>query len=456
VKTNYLFYFTAFFLIQFNSTLSALATEVELIQDKDFKKGGISTVSPIMSYIFRTYTAKDEALNSSHKEGSYKSYTLNGSTCLEYGVDKNSLKRYLLKYPRTATTSMPIWSLGQWDSKGAIGLNSADKVVSGYLTADGRAVEFRDGDSTSAYKKLKIGQLGSGYRYLHMRLNGYEEYNGVLGPPMTSTISGNTLTFPTGTSTQKIYDRVADKYYTVSASCFERPHPQLLIGATIPPQQSIGQMNSLNLKMQMKVLDNYLKGSLVSGFNAMKAQMTAHFKIHVQIQNMKTNSDGTKPAGYGQGINLSINAFDVRFPDPSSAISGNPEGAWLHRPTLSLMRMIPASDFGANFLQNLYNNGNYKKWATLNIDLLKYLKGNCPTPQAIAPAGCLKSFFQMAQEYCTSAQWSSGTCPITPRVSENLSDYYVTNLNFGWEVSSPHNVEMQISDMGLTYTPSSP
>lgn len=466
MKTNYFFYFTVFFLIQFNSTLSALATEIELIQDKSFRQGGITAVSPFAPFEFKTYTASDaEVISGAQTAGSYKTYNLNGKTCLKYGLNDDEFKKYLLKYPNTSTSTASVWELGQWGSTAELGVNDEGEVVSTDIPGrNGKAVKF---SSIGHYNALSIGQIGSGYRYLSMRINGLKEYGGVVSTDsFTGTVSGHYLTFPTPTSTQVITQKITaqnnniiTKKYTVSADCFESGHPALLLGQPLPVPNSIkpnpkavsvGQMNSLNLKMTMKVLENYIPERLLKDFQDNQNKMTAHFKIHVKIQNRKMDQisdkkEWKKSPGYGQNMNFSINVFDVRNPDPESAISNNPGDLWFHRLSSSLMRRIPASDFGTDFLKDLYN----KRWAKLNIDLLKYLKGNCP--QTNAPAGCVKSFAQLVEEHCASVG-----CPTQPLVSNDLSDYYVTSINFGWEVSSPHNVEMRISDMGLTYTTDTP
>lgn len=197
--------------------------------------------------------------------------------------------------------------------------------------------------------------------------------------------------------------------------CEERLHPAVLATqkATILP---FGQYQKLMLRFKSKILKDELKPQYLSGWDRLSS--TSHVKIHVNIQNIR--ADKNVALGHGQSFGLSINFYDVRNTDTVYAM-----GHFIHRPQRRYMLRMGPDDLLPGTRAKLHS----KMWVDLqDVDLMPFVK------KAFANA---ISFGDTTNSY------------VDKIIDRNLANYSVSSINFGWEVSTLHNVELHVSDINL-------
>lgn len=233
------------------------------------------------------------------------------------------------------------------------------------------------------YKKVLLGKLGSGYATITLGLNGEMEYKGKWPSSWTNP-------------------------------CIERPHPHLLISQNAAQNVSLGSMQALYLNFAARVLKSSLKQSLASGWNM--SQTTAHFKIHINFSSINRNSKGQV-----ESFGFDINFFDIRNRDQDYA-SNMDSGCWLHKPQQRIICTPGLAAFGANLRKQLHAG----QWGLIQYkDVLPLVK----TALSKSVAARKNNSF------------------ISPMEFTNPKDFALKSINFGWEVSSLHDVEMQVNNI---------
>lgn len=130
------------------------------------------------------------------------------------------------------------------------------------------------------------------------------------------------------------------------------------------------------------------------------------------LTNLRDDRDVTK--GYGQSFGLSINFVDVRNRNIDYTASN-----FIHHPRNRYMYKPALTEIGDPTTRSKLHNG---QWVHINKDIFSL----------IAKA------FRRAKHYGETRD------AVDPLISERLGDYSITGINFGREVSSLHQVEMQV------------
>ncbi len=239
------------------------------------------------------------------------------------------------------------------------------------------------------YKVFQIGKSGSGSRGIIMGVNGAREYGGVWG-----------------------YEQHEKD------PCYETPHPALLFSQKLTDLGNgvkFGKTKKILLKMGTRVTKENITAAREAEWDKSKA--TAHFKIHINVQYLR--DDKNKSLGHGQGYGLSINYFDVRNRDKDYE-----DGDFLHKPQKRYMYNVALADLaGSNARSKLHN----QSWVNFEVDIRPILQ----------------DAFNRAINYGKTSEY------VAPLIQESFGQYVISSINFGWEVSSLHDVEMHISDFEL-------
>ncbi len=300
-------------------------------------------------------------------------YTLHGHRCQRYRNVWNGRTHDLHFANSNPHNHSPAWTLAQWDSQANLYPGFGQRINNGTYAWE------------NIFKLFQIGKPGYGHRTLTLGVDGHREYNG--------------------------------RWFTSADPCVETPHPHLLVEQSIPAvkDRSLGSLQKLLFTLKGRVLTQSLASHLHRGWN--KNTNTAHFKVHINMQNIRSDRDVSK--GHGQSFGIGINYFDVRNRDSDYA-----ETVFFHRPRRRVMLNLSINHLGQSIRSKLHSGG----WGEINRkDILPMVK----------------RAFQAAIKAGKSSE------AVDRLISENLNDYYITNFNMGWEVSSPHVVEMQVSDIEL-------
>lgn len=301
-------------------------------------------------------------------------HELNGIICPVY---KESWNKYIheLNFNNKRDGVKASWDLAQWSSKANLWPPHGSSVNEGAFKWENK------------FKKLILGKLGSGYRYLTLGVNGQEEYR--------------------------------NKWGRSEGICFETPHPAMLMGQKFDftEDPSLGDMDKLNFTFSSKVTKNTLAERHTDFWEKHMNEYTSHFKIHINISNLRTDKDFSK--GHGQGFGIGINYFDVRNRNRDYV-----EKVFFHRPQQRIMLNLAIDDLNPDLRTKLHKG----QWGSINaVDLLPHIE----------------------RAFAIAIKEGKADDSVNKLISEDLGDYYVNSMNFGWEVSSLHNVEMHISDVSL-------
>lgn len=202
--------------------------------------------------------------------------------------------------------------------------------------------------------------------------------------------------------------------------CFETGHPHLYLEQAIDytNQAPIGQMQDLLLNFKSRVTENYITPEREAGWN--ENIYTAHLVMNMSFQNMRPDKDFAQ--GHGQSFGIGINLFDVRNRDID--YRGR---IFVHKPRQRIILYIALDDLSPTLREELHSG----QWGSISdVDILPYVK----------------------QAFAEGVKAGKNDDSIDRLVSEDMDDYYLTNFNFGFEVSSLHHIEMEVSDVSLQAT----
>jgi hypothetical protein len=198
--------------------------------------------------------------------------------------------------------------------------------------------------------------------------------------------------------------------------CREKIHPHLYISQA-PKAIPLGSMNKLVLKVGAKVSQNYMTASRIKRWN--KKLATSHFVIQINVQNIRKDKNIAK--GHAQSFGMGVNLFDAR----NEGIYYK-EKVFMHKPQQRLILYINPNELGKNVTDKLHSG----RWSIINKDILPFIR---------------KSFRKAIEEGKKSKS------NVQRLYSENLKDYRITSVNFGWEASSLHSSEMRVSEFQLLF-----
>lgn len=239
------------------------------------------------------------------------------------------------------------------------------------------------------YKKVIIGKYGFGHRFVTLGVNGSREYKGEW-----------------------------DEYSDV---CYERIHPSLIVEQTlnIARAPSVGEMDKLHFTMTAKLIKSFITQERAAAWD--QNEYTAHFVTHLNFQNLRDDKD--RAQGHGQSFGIGINFYDARTDDKYYE-----KRIFIHKPRQRLILYLPTHELAPGLREDL-RNGEYSGFR--NADILPYVE----------------------EAFALAIKEGKENDSVDELISTNLDDYYLRDVHYGWEVSSLHDVEMQVTKFSLLAVP---